>query len=155
MGKFNLNCGKCSKYRFEIIGHSGPVDLKLPTNIHLLGPKNSIEINDIASRWKVGIIPFKINKLSAAVDPIKIYEYLALGLPVVSFFMPQIKNYPNTRLANSVDEFANELDLALKENTNNIEIDKWLEENTWKERVDQYREFMTNDLSKNSFIGGV
>jgi len=145
---------KCSTYRFEIIGHSGPVDLKLPNNIHLLGPKNSIEINDIASRWKVGIIPFKINKLSAAVDPIKIYEYLALGLPVVSFFMPQIKNYPNTRLANSVDEFANELDLALKNNTSNIEIDKWLKENTWQDRVDQYREFMANDLSNNSFIGG-
>jgi hypothetical protein len=102
----------------------------------------------------VGIIPFKINKLSAAVDPIKIYEYLALGLPVVSFFMPQIKNYPNTRLANSVDEFANELDLALKNNTSNIEIDKWLKENTWQDRVDQYREFMANDLSNNSFIGG-
>jgi glycosyltransferase involved in cell wall biosynthesis len=146
---------ECSKYRFEIIGHSSPVDLVLPSNIQLLGPKNSIEINDIASRWKVGIIPFKINKLSAAVDPIKIYEYLALGLPVVSFFMPQIKDYPNTSLANSVEEFVKELNSIVQSNKDYTDLDDWLVQNTWKDRVNQYRELMDKDLSNNPFRGGV
>ena len=120
-----------------------------------MGAKNSIEINEIASRWKAGIIPFKINKLSAAVDPIKIYEYLALGLPVVSFYMPQIKYYPNTKLANTVDEFVNELDLVIKNNTNQTIVNQWLEQNTWQDRVNQYLELMKIDLSEKPFRGGV
>ena len=146
---------RCPNYTFQIIGHSNPEDLKLPKNIELLGAKNSIEINEIASRWKVGIIPFKINKLSAAVDPIKIYEYLALGLPVVSFYMPQIKDYPNTKLVNTVDEFVNELDLVIKNNTNQTTVNQWLEQNTWQDRVNQYLELMNIDLSEKPFRGGV
>ena len=146
---------RCPNYTFQIIGHSNPVDLKLPKNIELLGAKNSIEINEIASRWKVGIIPFKINKLSAAVDPIKIYEYLALGLPVVSFYMPQIKDYPNTKLVNTVDEFVNELDIVIKNNTNQTTVNQWLEQNTWQDRVNQYLELMNIDLSEKPFRGGV
>jgi hypothetical protein len=103
----------------------------------------------------VGIIPFKINKLSAAVDPIKIYEYLALGLPVVSFFMPQIKDYPNTSLANSVEEFVKELNSIVQSNKDYIDLDDWLVQNTWKDRVNQYRELMDKDLSNNPFRGGV
>ena len=34
--------------------------------------------------FDVGLIPFKKNSLTASVDPIKYYEYRALGLPVVS-----------------------------------------------------------------------
>jgi hypothetical protein len=103
----------------------------------------------------VGIIPFKINKLSAAVDPIKIYEYLALGLPVVSFFMPQIKDYPNTSLANSVEEFVKELNSIVQSNKDYTDLDDWLVQNTWKDRVNQYRELMDKDLSNNPFRGGV
>ena len=90
-------------YYFEIIGHSEPKSLNLPSNVSILGPKNHLEINEIASNWSVAIIPFKVSKLSDAVDPIKIYEYLALNLPVVSFKMPQIENYPNTLIANNVE----------------------------------------------------
>jgi hypothetical protein len=35
-------------------------------------------------RFDVGLIPFRQNQLTASVDPIKYYEYRALGLPVVS-----------------------------------------------------------------------
>ena len=34
--------------------------------------------------FSVGLIPFKCTDLTASVDPIKFYEYRALGLPVLS-----------------------------------------------------------------------
>ena len=37
-----------------------------------------------AAALSAGIIPFKVNRLTAAVDPIKYYEYRAAGLPVIS-----------------------------------------------------------------------
>jgi len=79
---------------FEIIGFAAPKDLNTPPNVKLLGAKTHDEIIDIASNWSVAIIPFKNTKLAEGVDPIKIYEYLALGLPCVACWMPQVKDYP-------------------------------------------------------------
>jgi hypothetical protein len=36
------------------------------------------------TQFNVGLIPFKETPLTSSVDPIKYYEYRALGLPVVS-----------------------------------------------------------------------
>ncbi len=46
--------------------------------------------------WHVAIIPFVPSKLSEAVDPIKIYEYLFFGLPVLASGMPHLADYPET-----------------------------------------------------------
>ncbi|MBU0617484.1 MAG: methyltransferase domain-containing protein, partial [Planctomycetes bacterium] len=70
-------------YAFEIIGHSAPKNNELPQNVVLLGPKTPPEICGLAAEWHVGIITFRMGSLADAVDPIKIYEYFGLGLPVV------------------------------------------------------------------------
>ena len=45
-----------------------------------------------------------------AVDPIKIYEYMALDLPTVSFRIPQIDKYPYTITVENNEEFSFALD---------------------------------------------
>ena len=129
------------EYHFEIIGHSEPQNLDLPENLQILGPKSHPEINEIARRWKAAIIPFKTGPLSDAVDPIKIYEYLALGLPTVSFSMPQIDDYPLTKTVKNVEEFKKELQWAVNVSYDMDEIELWLGENTWEKRVDSFEEW--------------
>jgi len=126
------------EFIFEIIGHSEPDDLTVPENVRLLGPKNHPEINEIASRWDAAIIPFKMGPLADAVDPIKIYEYLALGLPTVSFTMPQIDDYPITKTVVDVDGFKKELEWAVNLEVDYEEVDAWLQQNTWEKRVEYY-----------------
>ena len=138
-------------YYFEIIGHSEPKSLELPSNVSILGPKNHLEINEIASNWSVAIIPFKVSKLSDAVDPIKIYEYLALDLPVVSFSMPQIENYPNTLIANNVEEFCESIDEFIRHKPNFKFAKKWLKNNTWASRVDEYDKLIEQTGHDNIF----
>ena len=141
-------------YFFEIIGHSEPELLDLPPNISLLGPKNHLEINHIAKNWSVAIIPFKVSKLSDAVDPIKIYEYLALNLPVVSFKMPQIESYPNTLMAKNVDEFCESIDEFIRHKPQPKLAKKWLKNNTWATRVDEY-DGLIKSLEKDDIFGMV
>ena len=124
--------------KFEIIGHSAPSSLELPENVSLLGPKNHPEINKLAASWRVGIIPFKTGPLADAVDPIKIYEYLALGLPTVSFSMPQIDDYPITKTVETVHEFKDALIWAIDLDYDMGEVEGWLKENTWEKRVDSF-----------------
>ena len=40
-----------------------------------------------------GLIPFKINELTLATNPIKLYEYFSLGMPVVSSRLPEVEQF--------------------------------------------------------------
>jgi glycosyltransferase involved in cell wall biosynthesis len=125
------------EYLFEIVGDGAPNGLDLPPNVVLLGPKRHSEIGHLAARWRVGIIPFRVGKLADAVDPIKIYEYLALGLPVVSFRMPQIADYPYTTTVESPEAFAAALDRAISTRVDPARTRSFLEASTWTARAAQ------------------
>ncbi len=125
-------------YRYEIIGHLGPSTVDTPENVHLLGPKLHEEICEIARSWSVAIIPFRVGPLSDGVDPIKIYEYFALQLPVVSFRMPQIEDYVHTRTVSTVDEFVAALEAAVSTPHSSEDFKAFLAGNRWQDRVAQF-----------------
>ncbi len=125
------------EWTIELIGHQTPRRLRLPKNIKYLGFLGHEEICQIASRWKCAIIPFKLTKLAEGVDPIKIYEYLALGLPTVSVTMPQIAEYPYTCLAQTLEGFVKCVEGALNTTPDPEVIREWLSENTWEKRVQE------------------
>lgn len=71
--------------RFDLIGPTAaPPPAPLPGNVYCLGECASEEAPSCLRRFSAGLIPFKVNRLTAAVDPIKYYEYRAAGLPVIS-----------------------------------------------------------------------
>ncbi|MDY0169842.1 MAG: glycosyltransferase [Thermoguttaceae bacterium] len=62
-------------------------------NMHFLGPKPYADLPAYCRGFDVGLIPFKLNALTRAVNPIKLREYLAAGLPVVSTPLPEVERY--------------------------------------------------------------
>lgn len=125
------------QYNFEIIGHGAPRDIEMPDNVVLLGQKTHPEICEVAKRWHVGIIPFRIGQLADGVDPIKIYEYFSLGLPVVSFRMPQIADYPHTTTVDTREAFVGAIDNAIDDQDNEEEFEDFLAQHTWEIRARQ------------------
>ncbi|WP_417530286.1 methyltransferase [Marinobacter lipolyticus] len=138
---------RCANYRFEIIGHSAPHELVLPDNVELLGPKPWHQLYQYASRWSAAIIPFKMGPLADGVDPIKIYEYLSFGLPVVSFLMPQINDYPYTQTVGSVQEFCDALSEACESAPDADQISEFLQRNTWEVRATELLHFLEREES--------
>lgn len=61
-----------------------PPPTVLPDNVEVLPPCSHEEALEAMREFDVGLIPFKKNALTSSVDPIKFYEYRALGLPVIS-----------------------------------------------------------------------
>lgn len=59
-------------------------------NIRLLGQKQYGDLPAYAARFDVGLVPFVVNELTLAVNPIKLREYLSAGVPVVSTALPEI-----------------------------------------------------------------
>jgi glycosyltransferase involved in cell wall biosynthesis len=77
-------------------------------NVRLLGQKPYAELPAYSAAFDVGLIPFVINELTAAVNPIKLREYLSAGMPVVATALPEIEllGYsPMLRTARAPDEF--------------------------------------------------
>ncbi|MBC3372404.1 glycosyl transferase [Pseudomonas sp. SWRI92] len=71
--------------RIRLIGPlATPAPCVLPANIELLPECSYADAITAMATFSVGLIPFKLNRLTASVDPIKYYEYRALGLPVIS-----------------------------------------------------------------------
>lgn len=62
-------------------------------NIHFLGTKDYKDLPEQLANADVAMIPFVINDLIRGTSPIKLYEYLAAGVPVVSTPMPEVLPY--------------------------------------------------------------
>ncbi|HEY8472996.1 MAG TPA: hypothetical protein VIL37_10235 [Natronosporangium sp.] len=124
-------------YRFELAGHQQP-DLTLPSNVELLGLLSHPELAERSKHWSIGIIPFKNGPLADAVDPIKVYEYLHLGLPVLATYFPQCRDYPGTTITEGRDEFLERIPELIGTRLPQAEVDRWLAANTWECRVDTY-----------------
>ena len=138
-------------FRFEIIGFGEPKGLNLPRNVVMLGTKNHEQIIDIASNWSIAIIPFKNTKIAEGVDPIKIYEYLALGLPCVSCWIPQVKDYPLTFIYQNDSKFEEVLEKALKYTVLEEDWDRteaFIAGSTWDGRVLTTLSLAGIDISK-------
>ncbi len=97
------------EYSFVFAGNLR-CDLPKRLNIYFLGSKKYEELPHYLAVSKVCIIPFKVNNLTAAVTPLKIYEYLASSTPVVTTIMPDILELPGTRAATTYNEFVEYLD---------------------------------------------
>jgi hypothetical protein len=63
-------------------------------NVRWVRPCSYSEVPSWIERFDVGMIPFRRNRVSALADPIKLYEYCALGKPVVSTVAYQVGGQP-------------------------------------------------------------
>lgn len=111
-------------------------------NIYFLGHKPYGELPRYAVNFDICILPFKKTRLTSYVNPVKIYEYLAMGKPVVATDLPEIMEMlPYVNAAGSRNEFQRELSKCLQQEDNNlIEARKGFAlKNTWAERVRQIK----------------
>jgi glycosyltransferase involved in cell wall biosynthesis len=84
------------------------------TNVHWLGPRSYAEIPAYGSGFDVGLMPYLRNEWIRHSNPIKLKEYLALGLPVVSTEVPEVGRYTDWLfMADDPDDFLAKLRLAL------------------------------------------
>ena len=114
---------------------SAPVDL--PNNIEMLPPCNHQAALVAMQAFDVGLIPFKKNKLTASVDPIKYYEYRALGVPVISTEFGEMAfrdGEDGTFLSQGLQDISAVVELALQHSTTIESVQQFRAGNTWKVR---------------------
>ncbi len=83
-----------------------------PSNLHLLGQRPYRSIPSILSAFDAGLIPFRLSPEGANASPIKLYEYLAAGLPVLATAIPECELLDEVDVATSAAGFSDLLDRA-------------------------------------------
>lgn len=81
--------------------------LALP-NVTALGRKPFADLPGYLAAFDVALVPFLINDLTRAVNPIKMLEYLSAGVPVVATPLPELlgmRDHLGVDLADDPDEF--------------------------------------------------
>ncbi|KKT48213.1 MAG: hypothetical protein UW39_C0001G0037 [Parcubacteria group bacterium GW2011_GWC2_44_17] len=107
-------------------------------NVIFTGPVPNNELKHYLSTFDVAIIPHKINELTTSMNPMKFYEYLAAGLPVVAT-QKLVSDSDLLYYAKSYDEFSEAIDRALSENTEDRARKRieYAKENSWEKRVNE------------------
>lgn len=129
-------------WRFELIGLNSGLnldDLLGLDNVSFLGERPYDTLPSLLHRFDVAMIPFKVTPLTAAVNPVKLYEYLAAGKPVVASSIPELAAFQNEiYLARDPESFVRLLTVAIAEDSearraSRIEVAR---ANDWDQRVD-------------------
>ncbi len=95
----------------------GTQTLEAEPNVRILGPIPYERLPAIATRFDVGIMPWRQNAWIRSCNPIKMKEYLALGFPIVSTPFPALESYrEHIRVGATPDDFLRQIEAALHEN---------------------------------------
>jgi glycosyltransferase involved in cell wall biosynthesis len=89
--------------------------MKAVPNIHFLGRKPYASLPGYCRAFDVALMPFKVNELTLNANPLKVREYLAAGLPVVSTDIPEVRKVGLCKLATSTEDFVRKVDECLAE----------------------------------------
>lgn len=120
-------------------------------NIHFLGRKPYEWLPAYCRVFDAGIIPFRVNELTLNVNPIKLKEYLAAGLPVVSTALPEAQKLGDlVEVGKNPDEFIRRLELALAEDTPDKRIarSQRMKSETWEKKVEQISSLVSMSLER-------
>jgi glycosyltransferase involved in cell wall biosynthesis len=108
-------------------------------NICLVGEVPYSELPRYSRTFDVCIMPFKTDSVGQSINPVKMYEYLATGLPVVSTNIREaVEMNKLIAIARNAEEFIDQVETVLGKH-DTIQSARRIEEarrNTWHERVD-------------------
>jgi glycosyltransferase involved in cell wall biosynthesis len=110
---------------------------RLP-NVTWLGAQPYSDLPDFLSYFDVATIPFLVNEVTHSTSPLKLFEYMAGGKPVVATAMHETMRYEGVLVAKNATEFSSQLDEALKlaADPEYLKvIDQVARENTWNARA--------------------
>jgi glycosyltransferase involved in cell wall biosynthesis len=114
------------------------VDLPDHPNLHAVGPRSWAELPAWAHRFDVGLVPYKVDDtFNRSSFPLKVFDYLASGRPVVSTPLPGLEGlHPCVRLASGVEDFGAAVEAAMAGAPGPDECRDLAAANSWDSRAE-------------------
>jgi glycosyltransferase involved in cell wall biosynthesis len=126
--------------------------LELP-NVHCMGPQPFERLPALLNGLDIFLIPYVLDELTRYISPIKLYEYLAVGKPVVSTNLPEISQFiPYIRMATGKADFIQQVEAALTTDTPDQQVARRNEakKHSWTNRLDLMCQVIEDCLKEKS-----
>jgi len=133
-------------WSFALVGPVGPGDprtdvsrLAAEPNVHLLGGRAYERLPEVLRAADAGLIPYARNALTDSVFPMKVYEYLAAGLPVIATPLPALAHVSEVLCAPDAEGVARLLDseLAADSPERRAERSRAAAAHSWERRLEE------------------
>jgi glycosyltransferase involved in cell wall biosynthesis len=121
--------------------------LKALPNVHFLGRRELHDLPSYLKGFDACLIPYVLSENKLLADPLKLYEYLAAGKPVVSKPLPLLGwTGDAVAMADDVDEWVDAIDRQLRTDSPRkiAERQKLARANTWDDRVERISELIAS-----------
>jgi glycosyltransferase involved in cell wall biosynthesis len=134
------------EWSFALVGPVGAGDpgtdvsaLSREPNIHLLGTRTYEQLPGVLRAADAGLIPYARNALTESVFPMKVYEYLAAGLPVVATPLPALAGVAEVATAPDAEGLARLLEEAIAGDTpaRRAERSRAAAAHSWERRLEE------------------
>jgi glycosyltransferase involved in cell wall biosynthesis len=116
-----------------------------PDGTHFLGARSYDVLPAYVQAFDVGLVPYVHNAHTAAVDPLKVLEYLAAGIPVVSTGLREVQKYATVvEVADGGSAFADAVARALDARTpaDRAARQAVAAQHTWERRVQTFLSYI-------------
>lgn len=122
-------------------------------NVHWLGPRPYRELPRYVAHFDVALIPFVSSPITQCSSPVKLFEYLAAGRPVVATDLEECRRTPLARIARDADELAHSLDELrgrARDPSFRAACERFARENDWLARAEQVLEAVGREAEAGS-----
>jgi glycosyltransferase involved in cell wall biosynthesis len=142
------------EWSFVFVGPIGQGDpstnveaLRHTPNIHLLGDRSQRELPQVLRGAAATIIPYRTDHQMRSVFPMKTYEYLAAGRPVVSTPLDTLVDLPDVVKAATAQEFADRLEELMSQDSAEVRgaRSRRAQPHSWESRLDQVAAALEHD----------
>jgi glycosyltransferase involved in cell wall biosynthesis len=119
--------------------------LKIYSNVFLLGPRHYARLPEYLKAFDVCMIPYQLNEYTRSCFPLKFFEYMASGRPIVVSGLPSLREFgEHIWMANSIESFIQGIEVALHQDSKERQIQRMAiaSENTWEGKVSQMIEII-------------
>ncbi|WP_158544429.1 glycosyltransferase [Blastococcus sp. TBT05-19] len=107
------------------------------SNVHMLPSMDQTRLAATVMAADVCLVPHVVSALTEAMSPLKVYEYLAAGRPVVATDLPPIRHIHPSIVLSSVEQFGQNSAHALARGPlDEDERQRFIDENSWAQRCD-------------------
>jgi glycosyltransferase involved in cell wall biosynthesis len=125
-------------------------------NVHWLGPKPYADLPQYIAAFDVGVIPYVSNAYTRSCFPLKLFEYLAAGKPVVASGLPELSEMePDVVLANGARTFIQAIEAALSRSgeADRLRRQQLGAANSWEKKTERLLELVRRELESNGRTG--
>ncbi|TCP64589.1 glycosyltransferase [Baia soyae] len=128
-------CAQLPNANVQVIGPEFGSKFVNHSSIQFLDNIPHHQLNQYIQHFTVCLIPFRINAITLATNPIKAYEYLASGKPVISTALPECRTMcPYIDVAENMRHFVELVEWRLKEPGDSESRIQYALSNTWEHR---------------------